>query len=285
MSHSPGKTGNATPSFPKLPVPLRATPPDGREKDKHPRPPKDKRTTTTPQTVYFAGIEPIVRERPTVTGEVKEARERERHLESRNSPAPAEIRRRRDEGMRGSMRNEISRLMYAAGDVLEPDPDSVDYMEDLAVEFIADLCRPIPPIRSNPSSAHQSVPMTAAILRHRLSSHPFLRKYLDRFDVMTYMSSELAAQRRVVNSTETHFDLIDTVGKDYLGIDEPGKDVDGAVKKRRGRPPNPDKEREKKKPGPPKGFKRAVDPNAPRLKRPYKKRKDKAGSATHGAQA
>ena len=183
--------------------------------------------------------------------------------------------------------------MYAAGDVLEPDPDSVDYMEDLAVEFIADLvnhapsangchadrlqCRPIPPIRSNPSSAHQSVPMTAAILRHRLSSHPFLRKYLDRFDVMTYMSSELAAQRRVVNSTETHFDLIDTVGKDYLGIDEPGKDVDGAVKKRRGRPPNPDKEREKKK--------RAVDPNAPRLKRPYKKRKDKAGSATHGAQA
>ncbi len=29
--------------------------------------------------------------------------------------------------------------MYAAGDVLEPDLDSVDYLEDLTVEFIADL--------------------------------------------------------------------------------------------------------------------------------------------------
>lgn len=29
--------------------------------------------------------------------------------------------------------------MYAAGDVAEPDLDSVDYMEDLAVEFVADL--------------------------------------------------------------------------------------------------------------------------------------------------
>ena len=59
--------------------------------------------------------------------------------------------------MRGSMRNEsalaemfvcvvlinreilVSRLMYAAGDVREPDLDAVDYMEDLVVEFIADL--------------------------------------------------------------------------------------------------------------------------------------------------
>ncbi len=94
---------------------------------------------------------------------------------------------------------------------------------------------------------------------------------------MTYMSSELAAQRRVVNSTETHFDLIDTVGKDYLGIDEPGAD-DGGVKKKRGRPSNPSKEKERKKPGPAKGYKRVVDPKAPRVKRPYR-RKEKAPSA------
>jgi len=143
----------------------------------------------------------------------------------------------------------------------------------------APQCRPIPPIRSNPSSAHQPVQLTSAILRHRLSSHPLLRKYLDRFDVMTYMSGELAAQKRVVNSTETHFDLIDTVGKKYLGIDETGGNADGSVKKRRGRPPNADKER--RKPGPVKGYKRAVDPNAPRVKRPYKRR-DKAGSSANG---
>ena len=92
---------------------------------------------------------------------------------------------------------------------------------------------------------------------------------------MTYMSGELAAQRRVVNSTETHHYLIDTVGKDYLGIDEPVAEGDG-VKKKRGRPPNPEKER--KKPGPPKGYKKVVDPNAPRVKRPYKRR-EKAMSA------
>ena len=101
---------------------------------------------------------------------------------------------------------------------------------------------------------------------------------------MNYMSSELAAQRRVVNSTETHFDLIDTVGKEYLGLNESGADGgDGAVKKRRGRPPNPDKEqKERKKPGPVKGFKRVADPNASRMRKPYKKR-DKAGSVVVSA--
>ena len=126
------------------------------------------------------------------------------------------------------------------------------------------------------------MPLTAGIIRHRLSSHPFLRKYLDRFDVMTFMSSELAAQRRIVNSTETHFDLVHTVGKEYLGIDEAGADMGGVVKKKRGRPPNPDKER--RKPGPQKGFKRVMDPSAPRVKRPYKRRK-KAGSMTAWAGA
>ena len=106
---------------------------------------------------------------------------------------------------------------------------------------------------------------------------------------MNYMSSELAAQRRVVNSTETHFDLIDTVGKEYLGLNESGADGDGPVKKRRGRPPNPDKEhKERKKPGPVKGFKRVADPNSSKMRRPYKRR-DKAGSvvsaAPNGAQA
>ena len=105
---------------------------------------------------------------------------------------------------------------------------------------------------------------------------------------MTYMSGELASQRRIVNSTENHFDLVETVGKDYLEIDEPGAEGAGVAKKRIGRPPNvnkaghgrakpdanPDKER--KKPGPAKGWKRNLDPNAPRTRRPYKK-KEKVG--------
>ena len=33
----------------------------------------------------------------------------------------------------------VARLMYATGDVPEPDVDAVDYMEDLVVDFLADL--------------------------------------------------------------------------------------------------------------------------------------------------
>ncbi len=43
----------------------------------------------------------------------------------------------------------VSKLIYAAGDVPEPDLDSVDYMEDLVVEFIADLVT-LPPVTPQP---------------------------------------------------------------------------------------------------------------------------------------
>lgn len=37
------------------------------------------------------------------------------------------------------MRSEIARLMYASGDVENPDTDTIDYMEDLVVDWLADL--------------------------------------------------------------------------------------------------------------------------------------------------
>lgn len=33
----------------------------------------------------------------------------------------------------------VARLMYAAGDVAEPGLESINYVEDLVVEFISDL--------------------------------------------------------------------------------------------------------------------------------------------------
>jgi hypothetical protein len=33
----------------------------------------------------------------------------------------------------------VARLMYASGDVFEPNIDAVEYMEDLVVEFLSDL--------------------------------------------------------------------------------------------------------------------------------------------------
>lgn len=190
--------------------------------------------------------------------------------------------RRREER---PMRHEIARLMYASGDVPEPSLDSVDYMEDLVTEFLADLCRPVPPIRASVNAPRQPVPLTAEILRHRLSSHPYLKKYLERWDHMTYMSVELQRSGRAAQPS--HQDLIASVGKGFLGLDEtepaagtkrrPAEEGE----KRRGRPPkNPE---ERKKPGPKKGWKKNLDPNAPPKKRaaprPYKK-KDRAPSAS-----
>lgn len=194
--------------------------------------------------------------------------------------------RRREEGFRGTMRGEIATLMYAAGDVKEPDVDSVDFVEDMVVEFLADLCRPVPPIRTAPHATHTAVPLSADTLRHRLASQPYLRKYLERWDDMTYMWQELQASRRVAQPN--HQDLIADLGKQFLGLDEQDgpaakrRAVEGAdgEPKRRGRPPkNPE---ERKKPGPKKGWKKNLDPNAPPKKRTaragYKKR-DRASAS------
>lgn len=180
--------------------------------------------------------------------------------------------RPREDGLRGSMRGEIARLMYASGDVIEPDVDAVDYMEDMVVEFLADLCRPVPPIRTNPNVARQAVPLSADILRHRLASHSYLKKYLERWDDMTYMWQELQQSKRV--AAPSHADLIQSVGKQFLGLDEEQAQAAGAKRrapdgddasKKRGRPPKPPEER--KKPGPKKGWKKNLDPNAPPKKR------------------
>ncbi|WOO80700.1 uncharacterized protein LOC62_03G004221 [Vanrija pseudolonga] len=195
--------------------------------------------------------------------------------------------RKEEGGFRGSMRGEIARLMYAAGDVVDPDVDSVDYIEDMVIEFLSDLCRPVAPIRANVNAARLAVPLSADTVRHRLATHSHLRKYLERWDHMAYMSVELQQSKRVAQPS--HMDLISSVGKQFLGLDgeqESGIGVkrraaaadinaDGDVVKRRGRPPkNPE---ERKKPGPKKGWKKNLDPNALPKKRapqgrPYKKK-------------
>jgi len=164
-----------------------------------------------------------------------------------------EERRRGNEGMRGSMRNErksgawqsiiptlilVAKLMWAAGDVPEPDTNAVDYMEDLVVDFLADLCRPVPPIRSNPGAPRQPVPLSTGIVRDRLATKPAYKKYLNRFDTMSYLEGEIKKSRKSFANPETNFDdIIDTVGKDYLEIDVvgPAQSQPGAPK-RKGRP-------------------------------------------------
>jgi hypothetical protein len=185
--------------------------------------------------------------------------------------------------MRGQMRGEIARLMYACGDVAEPDVDSVDVLEDMAIEFLADLCRPPGATRSNPNVPRRPIPLKAEVLRHRLASHSYLKKYLDRYDDMLYMSQELQQSRRVAEPS--HEDLIKGIGPEFLGIgdeQEKGKRRGENAEKKRGRPPKAPEER--KKPGPKKGWKKNLDPSAPPKKRPTApKKKARPGTGTGSA--
>ncbi|KLT39796.1 hypothetical protein CC85DRAFT_250548 [Cutaneotrichosporon oleaginosum] len=178
------------------------------------------------------------------------------------------------------MRGEIARLMYACGDVAEPDVDSVDVLEDMTVEFLADLCRPAGATRSNPNVPRRPIPLKAEVLRHRLASHSYLKKYLDRYDDMMYMSQELQQSRRVAEPSNE--DLIKSVGEKFLGLDESqekSKRREDSDKKR-GRPPKPPEER--KKPGPKKGWKKNLDPGAAPKKRPNAPKKKVIRHSTAG---
>lgn len=203
--------------------------------------------------------------------------------------------------------------MYAAGDEPEPDVNAVDYMEDLVVEFMADLvsflsqrqdlpscqCRPLPPMRQAPGQPYQAIPLTSFIVRDRLSSRPALKKYLNRWDTMTYLSGEINRNRREVQSTESFADLVDTVGRNYLEIDttlpttskekrkyRPRKTA-GAGEEGSRREDGEDGNTQKRKPGPKKGWKQSLvgqGPDAvPHRRRPIggvKKRRKESGAGS-----
>ena len=104
-----------------------------------------------------------------------------------------------------------------------------------------------------------------------------MRKYLDRFDIMNHLAGELARSRRIINQTESHFDLVDTVGKDYLGI------TDDDLKKPRKRGAAARKsgggDEVKRKPGPKKGWKNAQkDAESGRRRKGFSK--ERSGSVT-----
>jgi hypothetical protein len=114
-----------------------------------------------------------------------------------------------------------------------------------------------------------------------------LRKYLDRFDVMLHMSSEIATQKRVLTSTETPHDLVAAVGKEYLEIDEAGDEAGTGKKVKRGRPGKEGVKGEwpRGKPGPRKGWKAAKTEEGtegPKVKRAYTKRKRIGSSVPTG---
>ncbi|EKD00771.1 hypothetical protein A1Q2_04963 [Trichosporon asahii var. asahii CBS 8904] len=277
---SGGSTAPTTPTQPAQQPPAPAPQPQ-------PQPQAQARPPPPPQPA--APAPPPARQRPATSQSKSKQQSNLRTVSFVPQDEPetgADRSRRREEGFRGSMRGEIATLMYAAGDVKEPDVDSVDFVEDMVVEFLADLCRPVPPIRPTANATHTAVPLSADTLRHRLASQPYLRKYLERWDDMTYMWQELQASRRVAQPN--HQDLIADLGKQFLGLDEQDgpaakrRALEGAdgEPKRRGRPPkNPE---ERKKPGPKKGWKKNLDPNAPPKKRNaranYKKR-DRASAS------
>ena len=245
---------------------------------------------------------------------------KEEMLESKKRPAPSPVPRReetpprdvrevrveerkRNEGMRGSMRADLASMMWAAGDARHPDVNTVDYMEDMVVDFLADLCRPVPPMRSGPGASYASVPLSSSVIRHRLAAKPVFRKYLERFDTMVYLDGEIKKNKKGF-STSANFDfeeIVATVGKDYLEVD-----VQTEPKKKSGRPPkrahpsglalpfaatpggqDPDAEdgepaKKRNKPGPKKGTVKAEPGTEPKKpKKVYKRKKE--GSVAVGS--
>ncbi|KAI9639338.1 uncharacterized protein MKK02DRAFT_39637 [Dioszegia hungarica] len=247
----------------------------------------------TVPVVYFTGVEKAKEDPVEKKGEAERPREAARPTPASAAvPSTGATERRRahaPEGMRGSMRSDIAKLMYAAGDVAEPSMDTVDYMEDLVVEFLSDLCRPAPPTRTAPGALHTAPPIDNALIRHRLliasARRPHMAKYAARFDYMYAMDLELAKAKGAMQPS--HEDLVNTVGREYLeiGQGQEGGDGDvaggggggerGAGTGRRGRPKKMvEPGQERRKPGPKKGWKKEGASQGPEGKKrgPYKKR-------------
>lgn len=169
-------------------------------------------------------------------------------------------------------------------------------------------------MRLNIGVPHYPVPLTTSIVRDRLASRPVYKKYLDRFDIMSYLTGEINKNRRTFQNQESYNDLVDTVGRDYLEMDAAEKEKAAlANSKKRGRPKGKgaeggeegagegDKEEPhvKRKPGPKKGWKAAraataaqgeVEPprigaDGRKIKKAYKRKKKEgtAGLADGGA--
>lgn len=154
-------------------------------------------------------------------------------------------------------------------------------------------------MRANIGAAHYPVPLTTGIIRDRLSPRPVFKKYLDRFDIMTYLTGEINKNRRTFQNQESYNDLVDTVGRDYLEMDAAEKaKINAANAKKRGRPKKGDGKEEleevekeepqaKRKPGPKKGWKAAraaapkgeaeparIGADGRKIKKKYKRKKE-----------
>lgn len=199
------------------------------------------------------------------------------------------------------MRAELARLMYASGDVENPDLDSIDYMEDLVVDWLADLCAPPPPVRAHPSAPLIAPRLDYNVIRHRLS-RPSMRKYLDRFEYMEYKAIDMRSARRVAKGDYEPVDQRDLDGQleqGFLAGDDVGSaagpgGAQEARKKRKyqfhNRVPTGGStstaataggDKERKKPGPKKGWKAALTPEErERAKKARRARQSTTGSTS-----
>ncbi|KAL7421945.1 hypothetical protein Q5752_003717 [Cryptotrichosporon argae] len=190
--------------------------------------------------------------------------------------ASADERRRREESFRGTMRGELARLMAACGDA-QPMGDVVDVVEDMVVEWLADLCRPAGPVRPGPGQPHVAPTLAADTVRHRLGA-PGLRKYRARWDHLAVLFAQADEFKRAADPRPQ--ELIKSIGADFLGLNDDDKKRRGAgagagargADKGKGESGEKDKsdKGEKGKRGPKKGFKRDLAKDG--KKRAWKKK-------------
>lgn len=211
--------------------------------------------------------------------------------------------------------------MYASGDVENPDIDTIDYMEDLVVDWLAELvsllshpilgplsyalqCTPPAPMRANPSAPLLTPRLDYNIIRHRLS-RPSMRKYLDRFEYMEYKAVDMRTARRVARGDfepANQKDLDGQLEQGFLDAEDSGKHGPAPMKrKRRNQRVGPHAQSQsgsqhdrglagetdasgsgKRKPGPKKGWKAGLGEEGQKGRKIKRARQSTGASASSG---
>ena len=96
-------------------------------------------------------------------------------------------------------------MMYAFGDVRDPDPISVAIMEDLTVDFLYDLCMRARPSPLNVPHVDQSYPPIGRLkvkvddFKHALRKDP---KKLGRLEELLYLETVIKEARKTFDEKE-----------------------------------------------------------------------------------
>ncbi|KAN0063597.1 hypothetical protein ACQY0O_004045 [Thecaphora frezii] len=128
---------------------------------------------------------------------------------------PASSRGRKPFNHRNLFSKDLRNLMYAYGDVANPDPDSVALLEEMTVEFITDLC-----CRARPSPYALGLGSTVAESIDALPPRPTHRQRVKLEDFRHAMRKDVEAKKLGRMEQLLYADRIVTEARKVGGVEE-----------------------------------------------------------------